>query len=157
MKFGTVGTGWITDAFIEAAMETDTLVHTAVYSRTDDKARAFSEKHGVNHVFTDLEEMAASDELDAVYIASPNSHHFHHVLTFLKGQKHVFCEKPIFSNLQEWEEAYRIAEENGVFLFEAMRNLYAPNFTRIQEGVEQIGAVQSMILPFVQYSGRYDK
>ncbi len=42
-------------------------------------------------------------------------------------------------------------------MFEAMRNLYAPNFTRIQEGVEQIGAVQSMILPFVQYSGRYDK
>ncbi|RYG73718.1 Gfo/Idh/MocA family oxidoreductase [Lentibacillus lipolyticus] len=157
MNFGTVGTGWITESFIEAARETGELTHTAVYSRREDKARSFAEKHGAAHAFTDLEEMASNDELDAVYIASPNSHHFQHVLTFLRKKKHVICEKPIFSNLREWEEAYRVAEENGVYLFEAMRNLHAPNFARLQEGLEQIGTVRNMILPFVQYSSRYDK
>ncbi|HLS08479.1 Gfo/Idh/MocA family oxidoreductase [Lentibacillus sp.] len=157
MRFGTVGTGWITDAFIEASKETKDLTHAAVYSRTADKAAAYALKHEVQHVFTDLKEMAASDDVDVVYIASPNSRHYQHVITFLKGKKHVICEKPIFSNLQEWKEAYHIAEENGVFLFEAMRNLHSPNFTSLQEGLQKIGHVRSMILPFVQYSSRYDK
>ncbi|TMN21468.1 Gfo/Idh/MocA family oxidoreductase [Lentibacillus cibarius] len=157
MHLGTVGTGWITEAFIEASKETGQFTLTSVYSRTIDKANAFAEKHGATHAFADLEDMAASKTVDVVYIASPNSHHFRHVLQFLKGKKHVICEKPIFSNLKEWEEAYRVAEENGVFLFEAMRNLHTPNFNRLQEGLEQIGTVRSMILPFVQYSSRYDK
>lgn len=157
MEFGTVGTGWITDAFIEASKESAGLTHIAVYSRKSDKADAFAAKHDVNHVFTDLEEMAASDTLDAVYIASPNSLHYEHVITFLEQKKHVICEKPIFSNLREWKEAYRVAAENSVYLFEAMRNLHSPNFASLQEGLWKIGHVRSMILPFVQYSSRYDK
>ncbi|QKY70011.1 Gfo/Idh/MocA family protein [Lentibacillus sp. CBA3610] len=157
MNFGTVGTGWITDAFIEAAKESSDLTHTAVYSRKADKAEAFARKHGTEDIFTDLNEMAASDALDIVYIASPNSLHYEHVITFLSHQKHVICEKPIFSNTREWEKAYKTADANGVFLFEAMRNLHAPNFASLQEGLREIGQVRSMILPFVQYSSRYDK
>ncbi|MFD1362119.1 Gfo/Idh/MocA family protein [Lentibacillus salinarum] len=157
MKFGTVSTGWITDAFIEASKEAEGFKHTAVYSRTVSKAEIFAAKHGVRLVFTDLNEMAASDAFQAVYIASPNSLHFEQVITFLKAKKHVICEKPIFSNLSEWKEAYRIAAENGVYLFEAMRNLHAPNFGRLKEGLKHTGSVRSMILPFIQYSSRYDK
>lgn len=157
MNFGTVGTGWITDAFIEASKESAGLTHAAVYSRKTDKAEAFADKHAVERVFTDLNEMAACDVLDAVYIASPNSLHFGHVITFLNQKKHVICEKPIFSNLKEWKKAYKAAADNDVFLFEAMRNLHSPNFKSLQEGLREIGKVRSMILPFVQYSSRYDK
>jgi len=157
MNLGTIGTGWITDAFIKASKESSGLMHTAVYSRTSDRAKDFAEKHEVKHVFTRVKEMAKSDVLDVVYIASPNSLHFKHVMHFLRHGKHVICEKPIFSNTEEWEEAHGAAEANGVFLFEAMRNLYSPNFSTLQKGLEQIGKVSSMILPFVQYSSRYDK
>ncbi|TFJ94237.1 Gfo/Idh/MocA family protein [Lentibacillus salicampi] len=157
MNFGTIGTGWITDAFIQAAKESSDLTHTAVYSRTSDKAEDFAGKYEIENIYTDVEEMAASDALDAVYIASPNSLHHEHVMTFLRHGKHVICEKPIFSNFNEWEEAYRTAADQGVFLFEAMRNLHSPNFISLQKGLEEIGKVRSMILPFVQYSSRYDK
>ncbi|GAB4073005.1 Gfo/Idh/MocA family oxidoreductase [Barrientosiimonas marina] len=157
MNFGTVGTGWITDAFIEASGYSQELTHSAVYSRTTNKADAFAQKHDVKHVFTDIQEMAASDVLDVVYIASPNALHFEQSVAFLKQQKHVICEKPIFSNIHEWEEAHRIADEQGVFLLEAMRNVHAPNFRTIWEELQQIGPIRSMILPFVQYSSRYDK
>ncbi|SFE22506.1 Predicted dehydrogenase [Lentibacillus persicus] len=157
MKFGTVGTGWITEAFIDAARETKGLTLAAVYSRQTDKAETFAEKHNADFVFTNIKEMAAAEELDAVYIASPNTLHFDHVLTFLEHKKHVICEKPIFSNLKEWEKAHVTASKNNVFLFEAMRNLHSPNFKSLQEGLKQIGQVRSMVLPFVQYSSRYDK
>lgn len=40
MRFGIVGTNWITERFIQAAMETDEFSLTAVYSRTEDKGKA---------------------------------------------------------------------------------------------------------------------
>ncbi|MFB4167701.1 Gfo/Idh/MocA family protein [Virgibacillus sp. JSM 102003] len=157
MKFGTIGTGWITDAFIDAAKSSENFMHTAVYSRTTDKANKFADKHSVRNVFTDIEQMAKSSEIDCVYIASPNSMHAEHAITFLKQKKHVICEKPIFSNVKEWEEAHQVAEENGVYLFEAMRNIHSPNFTSLKDNLGKIGNVRSMSLHLIQYSSRYDK
>ncbi|WP_106496522.1 Gfo/Idh/MocA family protein [Lentibacillus sp. Marseille-P4043] len=157
MKFGTIGTSWITEAFIDAANEADNFKLAAVYSRAEDKAKQFAEKNNAPHYFTDLQQMAASDELDCVYIASPNSLHFEQAVLFLKHKKHVICEKPIFSNTTELQEAHRIAEENEVYLFEAMRNIHSPNFLRLQENIKEIGTVRSMMLQRVQYSSRYDK
>ncbi|WP_164667932.1 Gfo/Idh/MocA family protein [Virgibacillus doumboii] len=157
MKFGTVGTSWITDAFIGAAEEVNDFTLAAVYSRREDKAKEFADKHGVKHYFTDVEEMANSGEIDCVYLASPNSFHYEHAVTFLKNKKHVICEKPIFSNTKEWEEAYQIAEENNVYLFEAMRNIHSPNFASLKESIKHIGQVRSTSLQLVQYSSRYDK
>lgn len=157
MRFGTIGTGWITDAFIEAAKSAENFIHSAVYSRTLDKASTFAEKHNVKNVFTDIEQMAQSSEIDCVYIASPNSMHAEHAIIFLKQKKHVVCEKPIFSNVKEWEEAHQVAEENGVYLFEAMRNIHSPNFKSLKDNVDKIGNVRSMSLHLIQYSSRYDK
>jgi predicted dehydrogenase len=156
INLGTVGTGWITESFIEAAKLSGKLNVTSVYSRTEDKAKALADKHNAAHYFTDLEEMAKSPEIDAVYIASPNSVHFEQALTFLKNKKHVICEKPIFSNTAELEEAYRSAEENGVYLFEAIRNIHTPNFRILKENLHMAGPLRSAILPYMKYSSRYD-
>lgn len=156
MKFGTIGTSWITDTFIDAAKGAVGFTLAAVYSRAEKKAKDFADKHGVEHYFTDVEKMAKSKIIDCVYVASPNSFHYKHALTFLKQKKHVICEKPIFSNTKEWEKAYRIAQENGVYLFEAMRNIHSPNFTALKDNLDRIGNVRSMFLHQVQYSSRYD-
>ncbi|WP_368073004.1 Gfo/Idh/MocA family protein [Virgibacillus salinus] len=157
MRFGTIGTGWITDAFIDASKSSENFRHNAVYSRTSEKANMFADKHNVKNVFTDIEQMAKSRELDCVYIASPNSMHIEHAITVLKQKKHVVCEKPIFSNTEEWKKAHQIAEENNVYLFEAMRNIHSPNFKSLKDNVDKIGNVRSMSLHLIQYSSRYDK
>lgn len=156
INLGTVGTGWITESFIEAAKLSGKLYLTAVYSRTEEKAKALAHTYHAAHYFTDMEEMAKSQEIHAVYIASPNSVHFGQALTFLKNKKHVICEKPIFSNTAELEEAYRTAEENGVYLFEAIRNIHTPNFHILKEKLYLAGNVRSTVLTYIQYSSRYD-
>lgn len=96
MRFGIVGTNWITERFIQAAMETDEFSLTAVYSRTEDKGKAFADKYNSQpEVFTDLAQMAASDQVDAVYIASPNSLHAEQAILCMNHGKHVLCEKPL--------------------------------------------------------------
>jgi predicted dehydrogenase len=156
IKLGTVGTGWITSTFIEAAKHSGKFNLTSVYSRTVEKAKELAHTYNAAHFFTDLEEMAKSPEIQAVYIASPNSVHFEQALTFLINKKHVICEKPIFSNTAELEKAYQTAEENGVYLFEAIRNIHTPNFRILKEKLHKAGTLRSAILPYMKYSSRYD-
>ncbi|OIK08163.1 oxidoreductase [Bacillus sp. MUM 116] len=156
LNLGTVGTGWITTRFIEAAKHSGRLHLTAVYSRTEEKAKQLADTFNASHFYTDLTTMASSAEIDIVYIASPNSVHFEQVQLFLKNKKHVICEKPIFSTSKELEEAYQLAEENGVFLFEAIRNIHTPNFAILKENLPLAGQIRSTVLPYIQYSSRYD-
>lgn len=156
INFGTVGTGWITSSFIEAAQLSKEFKLVGVYSRTEEKAEMLADTYNASEVFSDLEEMAKSEKIDVVYIASPNSVHFEQALLFLKNKKHVICEKPIFSNTGELEEAFKMAEENGVFLFEAIRNIHTPNFKTLKERLSMVGDIRSAILPYIKYSSRYD-
>ncbi|EAF1325702.1 Gfo/Idh/MocA family oxidoreductase [Listeria monocytogenes] len=157
MKLGIMGTNWITDSFIEAAINSGEWNLTAVYSRTEEKARAFGEKYGDLTYFTDIEEMGKSDALDAVYIASPNALHYQHAVSLLKNKKHVIVEKPIFSTVAELEHAHQIARENNVFLFEAARHIQEPNFKRLQENIEKVGTIHGATLAYMKYSSRFDQ
>ena len=75
VRFGVVGTNFITDWVIKGAREDERFELVAVCSRSQETADAFAEKHNIPYTFTSLEEMAASDLIDAVYIASPNFKH----------------------------------------------------------------------------------
>ena len=89
LRFGTIGSGWIADEYIHGAKDSGLWELTAVYSRTQERAAAYAKQHGAKHAFTNLEEMAASDVLDAVYIASPNAFHYEQAKLFLEHGKHV--------------------------------------------------------------------
>ena len=90
----TVGAGWVVDSFLEGMKQAaPDMVHSAVYSFSEAEAKMFSEKHGITTIFTDLEKLAKSDEVDAVYIANPNALHYQTAKILLENGKHVLCEK----------------------------------------------------------------
>ena len=157
IRFGVVGTNWITERFIEAAKQTEHFQLTAVYSRTEDRAKQFACKFGVERIFTDLKEMARSKEIDAVYIASPNSLHREQSVLFMNHQKHVLCEKPLASNQKEVEQMVEAARKNKVLLMEAMKTTLVPNFQVIQNHLHKLGTVRRYFASYCQYSSRYDQ
>ncbi|KIL36893.1 oxidoreductase [Cohnella kolymensis] len=156
IRFGVIGTNWITEALIAAASDSGEFALTAVYSRTEERAREFAAKHGIRHIFTDLTEMAASAELDAVYIASPNCYHAEQAIIFMDHGKHVLCEKPIASNTYELRIMIEAARRNGVLLMEALKSTLLPNFRAIQENLHKIGPIRRYFASYCQYSSRYD-
>ncbi|MTH53987.1 oxidoreductase [Bacillus mangrovi] len=156
IRFGVIGTNWITEKFLDAAEQTGELKLTAVYSRTADRAAEFAEKHGAGHTYTDLEEFAASGEFEAVYIASPNAFHADQSILCMNNGKHVLCEKPIASNGAEMKRMIEAAKENGVLLMEAMKTTLLPNFKAIQSNLHKIGKVRRYVASYCQYSSRYD-
>ncbi|GAM13008.1 possible oxidoreductase [Mesobacillus selenatarsenatis SF-1] len=157
VRFGVVGTNWITEAFIKGASHHEDFQLAAVYSRTEERAAEFAEKLGANSTFTDLEDMAKSDVIDAVYIASPNSMHASQAITFMENGKHVLCEKAIASNSDELAVMIKTARENQVVLMEALKSTLMPNFKAVQDHIDKIGKVRRYFASYCQYSSRYDK
>lgn len=156
IRFGIIGTNRITEWFLEAAKQVRHFELAAVYSRTEERAREFADKHGASAIFTDLNEMARSDKIDAVYIASPNAFHARQAIPLMRGGKHVLCEKPIASNAKELRAMIEVARERGVLLMEAMKSTVMPNFDAVRENLHKLGKVRRYFASYCQYSSRYD-
>lgn len=157
IRFAIVGTNWITHQFVNAAHETGKMQLTAVYSRSLKQAQAFSKDYPVEHLFTSLAQMAQSDVIDAVYLASPNALHCEQALLFLRHKKHVICEKPLASNLAEVEAMIACASDNRMVLFEAFKTASLPNFLILQDSLSKIGRLRKAFLNYCQYSSRYQR
>ncbi|AJS57318.1 Gfo/Idh/MocA family protein [Paenibacillus sp. IHBB 10380] len=156
IRFGVIGTNWITERFIQAAVETEQFVLTAVYSRKEEKGRVFAANYNDPKVYTDLEQMVSSDELDAVYIASPNSFHAEQAILCMNHGKHVLCEKPMASNSAELQKMIDVARSNNVVLMEALKSTLMPNFRIMKDNLYKIGRVRRYFASYCQYSSRYD-
>ncbi len=157
IKFAVIGTNWITDTFIEGAVASGKMQLSAVYSRTLETAESFAEKYSNVVCFDDINALASSDIIDAVYIASPNSLHAEQAALFIKQGKHVIGEKPLASNIAQVEELVELAQQHDVVLFEAMKTPYTPNFTALQKALPKIGKLRKVHLTYCQYSSRYQK
>ena len=157
VRFGIIGTNFITDWILEAAREELRFEATAVCSRSRETGQAFALKHGIPHLFTSPEEMAASSLIDAVYIAVPNSLHAALSILFMQQGKHVLCEKPLASNAKEAREMIRVARQNGVTLMEAMKSTLTPNFRQLRRHLAEAGCLRRYFASYCQYSSCYDK
>lgn len=157
IRLGVIGTNWITERFLEAAHQTGKLQLTAVYSRTEEKAKQFAGKYAVDTTFTRLSAFFESDAYDAVYIASPTALHAEQAIKAMTHKKHVLVEKPMASNVREVEKMLAVAEKEGVVLMEAMKTTHLPNFTLVKALIEDIKPVRRIIANFCQYSSRYDR
>ncbi|WP_083443512.1 Gfo/Idh/MocA family protein [Ornithinibacillus contaminans] len=155
MRYSVVGTSWITEMFIHAARKTKQAELVSVYSRNEETARTFATKNSGKQVITNWDELLA-DESEFVYIASPNKLHYEHVMDCIEKGKHVFCEKPMAYTKAQAEAIFQAAQEKNVFVFEGYRHLFSPNYNVLKEALRKIGQVRGAILPYLQYSSRYD-
>lgn len=159
LKLGIIGTGWISQQFVEAAEETKSFKLTEVYSRTEAKAKTFADKFSSDDVYltTDLDKFFSSDKFDAVYIASPNSLHYSQAKQAIENGKQVIVEKPSTSDVHELATLQQIAKEKGVFLIEAARHIHEPIFKKVQWYLEQNkDALSGATLSYMKYSSKYD-
>ena len=157
LRYGVVGTGWITESYIAAAAMSGVWELAAVCSRTAEKAAAFASKHGAPHWFTDPEEMVKSGAVDAVYIASPNALHMACCRLCIEAGVHVLCEKPFASNAHEIKQMIETAKKNGVTLMEAMISTLNPNFSIVRSHLKNLGTIRRYFASYCQCSSRYDK
>jgi myo-inositol 2-dehydrogenase/D-chiro-inositol 1-dehydrogenase len=74
-------------------------------------------------------------EVDAVWICSPSSFHAEQIKAAAANGKHVFCEKPIATDLPATVEAINACSESGVKIMIGLQRRFDQNFKRVQEAV----------------------
>lgn len=156
IRIATIGTSAITAQLLDALPCCPEAAFVGTCSRDAERAAAFTTAHGGTHPFTSVEELAASPEVDAVYIGSPNARHARQALTCIAGGKHVLVEKPFASNAREARAVFQAAEAAGVVALEAMRPLHDPAFLELRSLLERLGTLRRATLRFGKYSSRYD-
>lgn len=131
LKLGVIGTGWISRAFIDAALSTHDYTFSAIFTRSLASGITFTEDFEHVEVFDNLSEFVKAD-LDVIYIASPNALHFEQAKVAILAGKSVIVEKPAFSNPTELEEIIKLAAQMKVLFFEAARNFHEAAFEIIR-------------------------
>lgn len=125
MNVATIGSGVIVERMIEAMRLDGRYNLYCVYSRTEKRAKEFAEKHGIQKYYTDMEEMLNDENVDIVYVASPNSLHYSQSKMALEHKKHVINEKPFTPTLKECNELFEIAEKRvSIFLKPSQMCIY---------------------------------
>ena len=156
MKIITVGTGVIVEDFIKTAKEIKQVEIVGSYSRELSRAKEFSDKMGIVKFYDSFSTIVADDEVDTVYIASPNALHYSQAKYFLENDKNVIIEKPIMSSAVNARELLELAKENNLFIFEAISNVRTPNFEFFKENISKLGPIRLIQANYSQYSSRYD-
>ncbi len=108
------GIGFMGRVHTEALRRLGNIEVTGVAGRTAGAARTFADNLGIEHATGNYEDLLADPGLDAVHICSPNALHFPMAMAALKAGKHVLCEKPLASTVEEAESMIALAKEKGL-------------------------------------------
>ncbi|SCE08942.1 Predicted dehydrogenase [Streptomyces sp. DvalAA-43] len=150
VRWGVLATGGIAAAFTEDLRSMPDMEVVAVASRTDASAQAFAQRFGIPRAYGSWAALAADEEVDVVYVATPHSAHREAAALCLEAGKHVLCEKAFTLNAREADELVKLARDRGLFLMEAMWTYCNPVIRRMTELVRDgaIGEIRSVQADF---------
>ena len=112
----------------------NTSIHQYLHVRTCTCTAA--KTFGVPAFTSDAMEVITNEEVDAVWICSPSQYHAEQIKACAANGKHVFCEKPIATDLAETVEAINACNEAGVKLMTGLQRRFDPNFRRVKDALE---------------------
>ena len=129
INVGVVGTGRIAPRFISEAKYVSGINIVCTYNPEMESVRGFRNRHDLPNYSGDYGQFL--EQVDAVYVASPNETHYQYTKQALENGKHVLCEKPIGFTKAESAEMYSYAMEHGLVLMEAVKTAYCPGFQQL--------------------------
>jgi 1,5-anhydro-D-fructose reductase (1,5-anhydro-D-mannitol-forming) len=89
---------------------------TAISRRDPEKARESAARFGIPHACTSTEELCRLEDVDAVFVSSPDALHLPDTLTAIEAGLPVLCEKPMAMNGEEARQMVETARAAGVLL-----------------------------------------
>jgi predicted dehydrogenase len=119
VNFGIIGTGGVASAFARESKPSQKVNLVSVASRDATRAEEFARKFGIAKSASSYADLLNDPEVEAVYIALPNSMHKEWALRAFAAGKDVLCEKPLTSTEAGAREIYEAARRTGRQMAEA--------------------------------------
>lgn len=146
MKLAIMGAGAIAKKMAYTVGEMEHVEAYAIASRTLEKAQAFAKEQKVRKAYGSYKEMLSDPEVDLVYIATPHSHHYEHMMLALSHNKPVLCEKSFTTNARQAQQVIEYGRSKGLLVAEAIWTRYLPMRLVLDQVLERrvIGEVRSL-------------
>jgi D-xylose 1-dehydrogenase (NADP+, D-xylono-1,5-lactone-forming) len=150
VRWGILSTANINRKVLPGMRASDEVELVAVASRDGDRAAEFAREHGIPHAHAGYEALLADPDVEAIYISLPNSLHVEWTINALEAGKHVLCEKPFDQRPERVEEAFDVADRQGLHVMEAFMYRHHPQTAKLIELVEggAIGTLQEIRAAF---------
>ena len=145
-RWGILGAGRMAARFASDLPLTRDGRLVAVASRSLASAQAFAEAHPNVRAFDDYTALCALDEVDAIYVCTPNALHREHCVLALEAGKAVLCEKPLAASAADAVAIAEAAERTGTFCMEALWTRFLPTFEAVHHSVTsgEIGQIRQI-------------
>lgn len=144
LRLGVVGVGALAlRGIIPHLTQEDVRDRVVVHALCDpvqERARATADLHGVERVYTSIDELLADDAVDAVTIASPIGLHYEHCRLALEAGKHVHVNKTMCTTVAEADELIELARARNLRLIASPGEVLRPQLRRTRELIEE-GAI----------------
>jgi predicted dehydrogenase len=114
IKVAIFGTGFMGRVHTESLRRLGNVDVVAVAGSTGARARKFADEVGIELSTGDYRELLEDDEIAAVHICSPNSLHYEMTMRSLERGKHVMCEKPLASTVDEGHDMIALAKSKNL-------------------------------------------
>ena len=149
-RWGIVGAGGIAHKFADALSHIENAKLQAVASTSSERAKAFAQKYSIPDHYDSYEQLYFNDSVDIVYVATTHNFHCNNTLDALNAKKHVLCEKPMAVNASQVKQMINSAENNKLFLMEAMWTRFLPMMAQVRDIIKKgtIGQPQLLYADF---------
>jgi xylose dehydrogenase (NAD/NADP) len=144
VRWGILGTGGITRAFLRGARLTNAVEVVAVGSRSADRAAEYARANGIPRAHASYEALLADTDVEAVYVSLPNSLHHPWTMRALQAGKHVLCEKPYSRRHADVVTAFDLAERSRLVLCEGFMWRHHPQARALVELLPELGELQTI-------------
>jgi len=114
VRIAILGTGRMADYHAERFREVANCQILAAVDVDRTRAEAFCKKHGIPTAYTNLEDVLARKDIDAVSNVTPDGFHAPLSIKCLKAGKHVLCEKPLALNYPDARRMVSVAQKAGL-------------------------------------------
>jgi predicted dehydrogenase len=151
VQYCVIGLGRIADHFMRGVKDSSTSTITGLVSGHREKAERIAAQYGVPsssiYSYEEMDRIRENKAIDAVYVALPNSMHAEYTIRSAKAGKHVLCEKPMSTSVNDAKAMIAACDQAKVKLMIAYRLHYEPTTRRAIQLVRggALGKVQSIV------------
>jgi myo-inositol 2-dehydrogenase/D-chiro-inositol 1-dehydrogenase len=142
IKVALLGAGRIGKVHAKAVSTAEGATLVAVADAFVEAAESLAASCGA--IVRSIDEIAASDDVDAVVICTPTTTHADLIEQFARAGKAVFCEKPIDLSLDRVKTCLKTVDDLGAILMLGFNRRFDPHFKAVRDAIDagRIGDVE---------------
>lgn len=136
LKVGIIGAGRIGQVHAQTlAYRCPSAQPLMIVDFFPDVAASTAKEYGIPESGKDYMDVVNHPDIEAVWVCSPSSLHAEQIIAAAKAGKHIFCEKPLATELSQVDDVLKVVEDCGVKMMLAFQRRFDPNFARVRQAI----------------------